>query len=214
MAYTPNNPNGQATSSNSAPVVIASDQSAVAVTTTDGGSPAIGATTDTAITTDANGSLSGKLRGLIKIFADVWDGVNHRLNVSTAPLVNTIDTVTSYVATDAVMNGTTTVPPKTAVGNVAQSQTDSVLVASVSGKKIRVVGVIAQTGSVSTTLVFNSKGSNAGTAISPVFQNGANGGEVMPFNPVGWFDTNAGEALTVTTGAGSTTGVLVRYIEA
>jgi len=31
MAYTPNNPNGQTTSANSAPVVIASDQSAVAV---------------------------------------------------------------------------------------------------------------------------------------------------------------------------------------
>jgi len=32
MAYTPNNPNGQATMANSAPVVIASDQSAVTVT--------------------------------------------------------------------------------------------------------------------------------------------------------------------------------------
>jgi len=31
MAYTPNNPNGQATMANSAPVVIASDQSAVTV---------------------------------------------------------------------------------------------------------------------------------------------------------------------------------------
>jgi len=33
MAYNPNNPNGQATSANSAPVVIASDQSAVSVNT-------------------------------------------------------------------------------------------------------------------------------------------------------------------------------------
>lgn len=34
MAYNPNNPNGSATSANSAPVVIASDQAAVAVTGT------------------------------------------------------------------------------------------------------------------------------------------------------------------------------------
>ena len=34
MSYNPNNPNGQATSANSAPVVIASDQSAVPVSAT------------------------------------------------------------------------------------------------------------------------------------------------------------------------------------
>lgn len=40
-----------------------------------------GLTTDTAVVTDANGTISGKLRGLVKIFADVWDSVNHAFGV-------------------------------------------------------------------------------------------------------------------------------------
>lgn len=41
-----------------------------------------GRESDAAITTDVAGTISGKLRGLIKIFADVWDSSNHWLNVS------------------------------------------------------------------------------------------------------------------------------------
>ena len=48
---------GQATKANSVPVVLASNDDLVAVT---------GATTDTAVTTDAAGTQSGKLRGLVK----------------------------------------------------------------------------------------------------------------------------------------------------
>jgi len=40
-----------------------------------------GATTDLAVTSDANGTLSAKLRGLVKIFASVWDSGNGRLKV-------------------------------------------------------------------------------------------------------------------------------------
>ncbi len=31
----------------------------------------------------------------------------------------------------------------------------------------------------------------------------------LPFNPHGWFQTNPGESLTVTTGAGGTTAIAV-----
>lgn len=41
----------------------------------------LGATTDAAITSDANGTVSGKLRGLVKILASVWDSTNNRLIV-------------------------------------------------------------------------------------------------------------------------------------
>lgn len=99
-----------------------------------------------------------------------------------------------------------------AFANVAQSQTDSSIVAAVSGKVIRVVAATAVAGGTATNLTFNSKGSGAGTAISPLYANGINGGEVLPFNPSGWFETTSGEALTVTTGAGSTTGILVTYV--
>jgi hypothetical protein len=98
-----------------------------------------------------------------------------------------------------------------AVANVAQSQTDSVLVAAVAGKKIRVTAVVTQAGAVATNITFNTKGAGAGVAISPVFANAANIPNPLTFNPMGWFETASGEGLTVTTGAGSTTGILVVY---
>jgi hypothetical protein len=46
----------------------------------DGGNVTIGNTTDAAVTTDANGTLSGKLRGLVKILNDIWDSTNHLIH--------------------------------------------------------------------------------------------------------------------------------------
>ena len=52
---------GQVTKANSLPVTLASDDDAVAV---------LGAPTDAAVVTDAVGTLSGKLRGIVKILAE------------------------------------------------------------------------------------------------------------------------------------------------
>jgi len=104
-------------------------------------------------------------------------------------------------------------PVKRAFANVSQSQTDSALVTAVAGYKLRVIAVVAIAGATATDLTFNSKPSGSGVAISPKFANGVNGGEVLPFNPHGWFETATGEGLSVTTGAGSTTGILVHYVE-
>jgi hypothetical protein len=99
-----------------------------------------------------------------------------------------------------------------ATGNVAAGTTDSSLVAAVPGRKIRVLAVAFICGTTATNATFNSKGSGAGTAISPIFQNGASSGAILGHNPVGWFQTNAGEGLTLTTGGGSTTGVIVVHV--
>lgn len=115
--------------------------------------------------------------------------------------------------TGAIHSGAADLTPKYALANVAASQTDASIVAAVAGKKIRVMQVFALAGATATTLVFNSKPAGAGVAISPTMANGINGGEVLPFSPMGWFETVAGEGLTVTTGAGSTTGILVGYVE-
>lgn len=48
----------------------------------DGGDVAQGLTTDAAVTGDNSGTISAKLRGLSKIWNDVWDSVNHRLHVN------------------------------------------------------------------------------------------------------------------------------------
>jgi hypothetical protein len=94
---------------------------------------------------------------------------------------------------------------------VAASQTDSSLVSAVAGRKIRVTTVIINQGdTTASTVTFNSKGSGAGTAIYPALKFAANGG-IGVTNTTGLFETIAGEGLTVTTGAGSTTGIAVTY---
>ena len=99
-----------------------------------------------------------------------------------------------------------------AFDSIAASQTDNALVTAITGAKIRVVAVVINHGDTTASAVtFNSKPAGAGTAKTPALKGPANGGFVIPFNESGWFETNEGEGLTVTTGAGSTTGVLVNY---
>jgi hypothetical protein len=99
-----------------------------------------------------------------------------------------------------------------AYASVAASQTDSVVVAAATGKKIRVIALASQQGdTTASTVVLNTKGSGAGTAISPTFKGAANALLVLPVCASGWFQTTISEGLTVTTGAGSTTGITVIY---
>lgn len=91
--------------------------------------------------------------------------------------------------------------------NVAASATASSVVAAVPGKVIRVLGVVFVAGGTATNATFNS----ASAAISCLFANAANGGAVLPYAEQGWFQTVPGEALTVTTGAGATTGIQIIY---
>lgn len=95
----------------------------------------------------------------------------------------------------------------TAKSDVAASATDGALVSAVTGKRIRVVACAVSCGATPSTVVFNTKPAGAGTAISPIFNNSIS----LPENSSGWFQTTAGEGLTVSTGGGSTSGVLVSY---
>lgn len=100
---------------------------------------------------------------------------------------------------------------KYAFYDCAASQTASTLVAAVTAKRIVVVALFAMAAGTATTLLVNS----ASTAKSCVVPNGANGGWTWPLvqGGPGYFQTTAGEALTVTTGSGSTTSIHVWYIE-
>jgi len=95
--------------------------------------------------------------------------------------------------------------------NVAASQTDSALVAAKEGKRIAVLAAILITAGTATNVTFNTKPAGAGAAISMAFPNAANGGALGNHNPHGWFLTKTGEGLSVTTGAGSTTGIQLVY---
>lgn len=88
------------------------------------------------------------------------------------------------------------------------------LVAAVTGKRIRVIAVVANA-NVAGTVTFKS----ATTAISGDFSLAATGGFVLPPVPeesaryYGWMDTAAGEALNVTTVTCTLDGVLVYSVE-
>lgn len=105
------------------------------------------------------------------------------------------------------------VTPKFKFVNVAASATDGAIVTAVAGKRLRVLAVAFVAGATATTCTFTSKGAGAGTAISCAFANAANGGAALGPSALGWFETVEGEGLSVTTGAGSTTGIQVVYVE-
>lgn len=99
-----------------------------------------------------------------------------------------------------------------AYDSIAASTTDSALVAAVAGQKIRVLAVVLNQGDTTPSAVtLNSKPAGSGTSIFPALKAAANGGFVLPYNPVGWCSTNAGEGLSATTGAGSATAVVVQW---
>lgn len=91
--------------------------------------------------------------------------------------------------------------------NIAASTTDGAVVAAVAGRKIRVKAVGVSCGGTASTVTFTTKPGGAGTAISATFNNSIS----LPELTKGWFDTNSGEGLSVTTGAGSTTGIQLSY---
>ena len=205
MAYTPNNPNGQVVMASSAPVVLASDQTAISVTGT-----------FFQATQPVSGTFWQTTQPVSLISVPSHAVTNAGTFAVQAALdagVNLLGRVSASNETSTVYNGTTALTPRFAFANIAASTTDGNIVTTVAGKKIRVLQILAVAGATATNLTFNSKPAGAGTAISPLMANGVNGGEVLPYSPVGWFETVSGEGLTVTTESGATTGILVCYVE-
>jgi uncharacterized protein YfiM (DUF2279 family) len=102
--------------------------------------------------------------------------------------------------------------PKFAFAAAAAGSTDIALVAAVSGKRIRVLDVKVSTAVAVTGVVFNSKPTGAGVAISATFQ-ATVGVSGFGLNQLGHFETAVGEGLSVSTGAGNTVAVQITYIE-
>jgi hypothetical protein len=98
-----------------------------------------------------------------------------------------------------------------ATNNTAASQTNESVVAAVAGQRIRVYAMFLVGADTASDVTLNTKPAGANTAVTPLMAFGTNGGIVLPYNPKGWFQTAAGDALTVTTGAGGATGIQVIY---
>jgi hypothetical protein len=111
-------------------------------------------------------------------------------------------------------NGTA-VPVRRAFANVAASQTDEEIIPANASAAIRIISLAMVTGGTATNVTIKSKESGeSSVAITPLFANAANGGAVLPLNLHGWAQTpDVARAVTVTTGAGSTTGITLSFIE-
>jgi hypothetical protein len=101
---------------------------ASAKTDLDAISATTGATTDAAITTDANGSISGKLRGLVKILNDIWDSGNHRIEVDGSGITQPISASTLPLPT-----GASTSAKQPALGTAGTASSDVISVQGLAG---------------------------------------------------------------------------------
>ena len=116
----------------------------VGATIADGQDTTLGAIADAAVTTNTTGTVSGKLRGLVAILADVWSSANHWLQVSiqNATLAVTQSgswTVTSNAGTGnfsenlAQVNGSTVATAATGVQKVGITDSTGGTLGSVLG---------------------------------------------------------------------------------
>jgi hypothetical protein len=146
-------------------------------------------------TTDAGTqrvTLSSDSTGLVKLAA----GTN-LVGISSSP-----------AETSTVYNGTTALTPLFAT-LVASSSGATTLIALVSSKKIRVLALsLVANGAVNAK--FQSHVTP--TDLTGLYYCSANGGIVLPFNPVGWFQTVSGEALDINLSAAVAVGGSITYV--
>ena len=111
------------------------------------------------------------------------------------------------LATDKMFAGTTSLTPQFASIAVSASG-DNSIVAAVTSKIIRVLSLkITANGAV------NAKWRSATTDVTGLSYFAAAGdGEVLPFNPLGWFQTASGVALQVNLSAGVAVGGHLTYV--
>lgn len=131
------------------------------------------------------------------------------LPVTAPAAARSTHSIASSIQTDAIMNANVALTPKFFTATVASGSTDSSLIALVAAKKLRIISLVVQCGATATDMTFES----GGTTKKHKVQAGANGGQVLPPNPYGWFETASGESLTVTTTSGSTSEITGTYVE-
>jgi hypothetical protein len=93
----------------------------------------------------------------------------------------------------------------------AASSGNNTLVAAVTGKKIRLLSVMAVMTGTAITIRFESGAD--GTALSGQMTPSQGGGFVLPFNVGGWLETAAGQLLNLELGGAQSVDGMLSYIE-
>jgi hypothetical protein len=110
----------------------------------------------------------------------------------------TPDPLGVYLATDGIRNSTTLLTPGFAAIAAATSGNNTLRTNPNAGKKIRVLAMMIVAGAAGNIYFTSDAG---GTVIFGGSTNkinlAANGGFVLPFNPVGWFETAADADLVM-----------------
>lgn len=112
--------------------------------------------------------------------------------------------------TTTLAKGGAPLQPKFAVIDAASSG-DNTLVSAVTGKKIRVLACILVMTGTAVTIRFESGAS--GTALTGQMTPLQGGGFVLPFNPLGWFETAAGSLLNLELGGAQSADGCLTYVE-
>lgn len=121
----------------------------------------------------------------------------------------TTDSQSVAIATDAIMEDQTVLTPKFAVIDNATSG-DNTLVAAVASKKIRVLSAfLVAAGTVNVRFESGA----GGTALTGQMNLVANTGFVLPFNPVGWFQTATNTLLNLELSAATSVDGCLTYVE-
>ncbi len=122
---------------------------------------------------------------------------------------NLIGRISASLETSTIYNGTTALTPKFAVIDHATSG-DNTVVSAVAGKKIRVLAAFLVAAGTATVRFESGAG---GTALTGQMSLVANTGFVLPYNPVGWFETAAAALLNIELSAAESVDGCVVYIE-
>ena len=132
------------------------------------------------------------------------------VDVTSAPARDRLtDNIGVALQTDVMLSDTTALTPKFAVIDNAVSG-DNTLVAAVTDKKIRVLSVVAVAGGDVTARFESGAG---GTALTGQMALTTNSGFVLPFNPVGWFETAVTTLLNLELSGAVSVDGCITYIE-
>lgn len=198
----------------------------VAATVADGADVCEGAKADAAVTTDAAGTVSAKLRGLIVHMIALLarlpaalgaggglkvDGSGTPLPVS-GPLTDTELRATAVPVSDGALSGpgNPTVDSLTSVKiDLAASTANQVLVAAVASHQIWVYGLFMMADTAAGTVTLQDEDD---TALSGTMAVSDEGGWVLPMSgnfAMPWIKVATGKALECDTGAATIDGILV-----
>ena len=131
----------------------------------------------------------GQIEAAVEIIDNAIAGNEMQVDVITQPArVATTDSISSKDSTDVIQNGLVALTPKFAIIDAATSG-DNTLLAAVTSKKIRIISLY-MVAAAAVNARFES--GTGGTALSGQMNLAANGGFVLPYNPVGWFETASG----------------------